>query len=106
MSIERFATTRITWTNGVCEIAVNGIVSEEIKKMNERFQAKIEAKNNELQAAKNHRNKLLENNLAIYRASESRPVSWLSRARESVVMAWCKLYGLGEHFGLWEYEGK
>lgn len=98
------ATTTVIRGNGACEAFMNGIVNEEIEKMNERHQKELCAMESELGAVKTHRNKLLASNLAAVRACNARSVSWFVRLKEDITISWCKLYGLGEALKLWLYE--
>lgn len=103
--MNRIAAMTIIRGNGECQAYWNGVVMEEMRKMNERHALEVKTKDAELDAARSHRNALLRDQLAVYRALNAKPVSAFRRLREALVTFWCVIWGLGEHFGLWEYAG-
>ena len=103
--IDRIATLTVIRGNGECVAFMNGIVKEEMRKLNERHALEMSKKHAELEAARGHRNALLRDNLATYRVLNARPASAFKRLGERLVTLWCQIYGLGEHIGLWEYTG-
>lgn len=103
--MNRISTMTVIRGNGVCQAYWNGVVNEEMRKMNERHALEVRTKDAELDAARGHRNDLLRANLMAYRALNAKPISLSRRLREAVETFWCQLWGLGVHFGLWEYIG-
>lgn len=99
--MKRIATTTVIRGNGDCEAYFNGIVKEEIQKLNERYKAK-EA---ELAAAKGHLNSVLSHQLNTSEVYNVKKKSIFSRIRDSIEILWCKIWGLGVVLGLWEYVG-
>ena len=98
--MNRIAAMTVIRGNGKCEAYWNGIVMEEMKKLNERHALEMTKKNSELEAARGHRNRLLRDNLAAYRVLNARPVSAFRRLTERLTLIWCQLYGLCLEFGL------
>lgn len=86
--MNRIATTTIIRGNGACEIYMNGIVKEEIRKINEQHAMEMRTKDAELQAARAHRNKLLADNLEAARARNCHRKTVFSRIRKLCLVAW------------------
>lgn len=110
--MERIATVTVIRGNGACEIFMDGIMREEIEKVNKEIEEMKERHNqelvtieSELEATRGHRNKLLSRKLDILRAGNARNVSWLARLKERIVIIWCQIYGIGVELKLWDYEG-
>lgn len=101
--MNRIAGLTVVRGNGGCEAYWNGIVNEEMKKLNEQHALELRAKDAELEATRGARNRLLRDNLTAYRVLNARPISAFRRLRERLVTFWCVFWALGEHFGCWEY---
>ena len=99
--MNRVATTTVIRGNGGCEVYINGIVKEEVKKLNERYKIK-EA---ELMAAKDHCNRLLSHNLNTLEVYNVKKKSIFTRIVEGIGIIWCKIWGFGVVIGLWDYIG-
>lgn len=91
--------------NGACEIFVNGIVNEEIKKMKERYEKELSVMEAKLQAKTGHLNKNLHKDLMAVKVMVAQPVSLIERIRERIIITWCQIYGIGEALKLWSYDG-
>lgn len=84
--------TRIHGT-GQCQAIVNGVVMEEMARMNERHKYEMNVISGELEAAKTHRNKLLAKDLEDLRVQLARPTSFWARLREKMEITWCVFIG-------------
>ena len=100
------ATTTVIRGNGACEAFMNGIVNEEIKKMNERHERELMTLSNELEATKNKEKQLLAEKLPMVRALAAKRYRPLSEVREKLEVAWAVVWYLGMKFGLWNDDGK
>ena len=87
--------------NGACEVLVNGIVNEEIKKMREHYEKELSVMEAKLQTKTGHLNKNLSKDLMKVKAMCAKPVSFIERARERIVITWCQIWGLGLEWKLW-----
>lgn len=101
--MNRIATVTVIRGSGDCEAYFDGIVQDEIKKMSSQYNTEIKTKNAELEAIKNHRNKLLSSKLGVIRAEITRPISKFTKIRDKIDILWCKFWGLGYELGLWTY---
>lgn len=101
----RVATLTVIRGNGDCIALMNGIVKEEIVKMNERHALEMSRKQVELDTARGTRNAMRQERLEAYRELDSRPKSAFKRLLEPLETFWCVLWAFGEHFGCWEYAG-
>lgn len=104
--MNRLATVTVIRGNGACEAYVNGVIQEEIVKMKERHERELVTMESELAAAKSHRNDLLGEKLAVVRAANAKSISWFERVKERIIITWCQIWGMGEAFKLWFYEGE
>ena len=94
--------TIIRYNGPVGEMLVNEVVSEEIKKLNERHRLEMEAKTNELKAAKNHESDFLAIELKRLKAVTSKRVSSFSRIRRRLGVVWAMIWCLGLELGWWK----
>ena len=81
--------------NGACEVLVNGIVNEEIKKMREHYEKELSVMEAKLQTKTSHLNKNLYKDLTDVKVMLAKPVSIIERIRERIVITWCQIWGLG-----------
>lgn len=100
--MNRIATLTVIRGNGECVAYMNGIVKEEMKKLNERHAREMARKNAELDASRGHRNRLLRDNLRDYRVLNARPVSACKRLLEGLETFWCQCWGVAYEIGLLE----
>lgn len=107
------ATTTIIRGNGACKMFMDGIaneeiekVNEELKKMKENYEKELSAKEAELEATKNHLNDVLTEKSTELRAMLVKPVSFVERIRERIVIIWCQIWGMGEALNLWSYDNE
>lgn len=105
--MDRTATLTVIRGNGECRAYYDGIVSDEIKKMNERYAAKermlnrqISAKQEELRQVQSRRNQLLSERMARLEMMEPDEES---RAKMWFLSVWALIWLIGEKLGLWEY---
>ena len=101
--MNRIATMTVIRGNGACEAFMNGVVREEMLKMNARHDIEIKKTNAALTAATEHRNKLLADRAAALNNYNVRPRSIFGRIKDSIVTGWCIVWGIGEALGFWEY---
>lgn len=95
------ATTTVIRGNGACEAFMNGIVNEEIKKMNERHEQELMTLSNRLESAENGRNNRLAARLPMIRAMTAKRYKPLGGVREKIEVAWACIWALGMEAGLW-----
>lgn len=86
---------------GGCQALMNGIVNEEMQKLNERHAKEMARTNAELEAAKAHRNRLLKDALKRHETSEEKR-GIASRIKDGIVFAWCCLWAWAFEWGLIE----
>ena len=101
--MNRIAAMTVIRGDGACQAYWQGVVMEEMKKLTERHELEMKTKDAELDAARSHRNDLLRDQLTTYRVLNAKPTSPFKRLRERLETLWCQFWGLGEHFGFWEY---
>ena len=97
--MKRIATTTVIRGNGGCEAYFNGILKEEIRKLNERYKAK-EA---ELAASKKHCNRLLAHQLNTLEVYSVKKKSIFRKLLDGIGILWFKIWALGWAIGLWDY---
>lgn len=101
--MNRIATMTVIRGNGACEAFMNGVVREEMLKINAKHDIEMKKTNAALQATTNHRNKLLADRAAALRQYNVRPRSIFSRIKDSIVNAWCLFYSFGWAIGFWKH---
>ena len=101
--MKMIATTTVIRGNGACKVFVDGIMNEEIEKMNERHKKEMEAVCNELEATKSHLNRSLKRDLAPIRAMVARRSGLLYKIREKIEFVWGCIWYYGLRFKLWGY---
>lgn len=102
--MKMLATATVIRGNGACEAYMNGIMNEEIKKMTERYERKIEALSNELNATKNTEKRLFAEKLPMVHACTAKCCSPFSDIREKLEVAWAFVWYMGEKAKLWSYD--
>lgn len=90
--------------DGACDIFVNGILNEEIRRINLEHENEVKMMLNKLADAEKQHDDFLAYRVAFIRQNMAESVSRLDIFREKLETAWCKLYGLGEVLGMWVYE--
>lgn len=94
--MKRLATTTVIRGNGACEVYMDGLLNEEIKKLNERHEKELSEKEVKLQVTKNQRDDLRYKDLIALRAMVAKPMSIAARLRERLVIIWCQIWGIFE----------
>lgn len=102
--MKMIATTTVIRGNGACKVFMNGIVNDEIEKVNERYERKIMALSNELEATKNKETQLLTEKLLMIRPYTAKRCGVLSDIREKIEVAWAFVWYMGKKFKLWTDE--
>lgn len=91
--------------NGECEAIVNGIVSQEMKRIQEAHKKEIDTLDAQLKQITVRRDKLLTQNMIARR--KPKKVHILDRIKEKIedtyAIVFATIIVFGEHFGLWEY---
>lgn len=90
---------------GECEAFMNNIVNAEMHRLNEQHRRETEAIREEMSAAKEHRDELLNQRLSQVRAKTARRNGRMHRIREAISMAWAMFWAIGGEIGLWMWEG-
>lgn len=101
--MKRVAALTVIRGEGNCEAIMQGIVNEEMKKMNERHAKELSALRAELEATKNKEKQLLGDRMAVIKASNAKPVQLSKRIIEAVETAWCVLWAIVHEWKLWEW---
>lgn len=99
--MKMLATTTVIRGNGACEAYMNGIMNEEIKKMNELHRQEMEAVINELQSKTNRENDLLAEKLPKIRAYTAKRSGRIYDIRDKLEVAWAFVWYMGLKFKLW-----
>ena len=89
---------------GECEVYMNHIVNEEMRRLNEQHRRERDAMREEMGAAKEHRDELLTDRLVQVRARTARRHGRIYRLREALANAWAMLWAIGGEIGLWTWE--
>ena len=101
--MKRVAAMTVIRGEGNCEALMNGVVSEEMKKMNERHAKEMAVLRAELEATKNKEKQLLSDRMAVIKASNAKPVQLFARVKEALVTAWCVLWAITHEWKFWEW---
>lgn len=94
--------TIIRYNGPVGEMLINDVVSEEIRKLNEKHKVEMEIKEHELKSANEHKNELLADDLKRVKACTARRVSLFSGIRRRLEVAWAMIWCLGLELGWWK----
>lgn len=95
------ATTTVIRGKGACKVFMDGIMNEEIEKMNEQHKKELETVRNELEATKSHLNRALKKDLAPIRAMVARRSRPFQRVLEKIEFVWGCIWYYGLRFRLW-----
>ena len=96
------ATATVIRGKGACKIFMDGIVNDEVAKMSERYERKIEALTNELTATKNKETTLLAEKLPMIRACTAKRYGPFNNVRDKLEVAWAFVWYMGKKFKLFE----
>lgn len=99
--MKMLATTTIIRGNGACKVFMDGVMNDEVAKMSERYERKIEALTNELTATKNKETTLLTEKLPMIRACTAKRTGIINHIREKLEVAWAFVWWLGNKCNLW-----
>ena len=101
--MKKIATTTVIRGNGACEAYMNDIVNKEIAKMNKQHQMELSRQEAELEATRNHRDRLLADKLDSMNNKNAYKESFWQRFKDALEMAWCKFWGITYVLGLWRH---
>ena len=103
--MKRIATATVIRGNGACEAYINDIVNKEIMKMNEQHEMELSRRESEMEAIRNHRDKLLADKMvSLTKHKKSKFKRFWKRVKDSLELAWCRIWIMGCILGLWTYD--
>lgn len=100
----RIAAATVIRGEGACQAYIDGVVNEEVKRLNERHRIETAAVREELSAVRGHRNELLTARLTQIKASTARRRGWWRRLRDRLADAWAMFCAITLETGLWEWD--